>query len=286
MEGFLQLLLNGTALGSIYALVALGYTMVYGILRLINFAHGDIVMVGAYTGLFTALALKASDHPTPLNFLLVLFSAMLVSALLGYLIERLAYRPLRNVPRLNLLITAVGVSLLLENSGQVVFGTTPRVFPDIMPSVTFFQFGQVAVTNQQVTVFGTSLFLMFALEWIVLKTKLGRAMRAVSFSHETASLVGNPHGPNYHHHLYLRVRPGGCGRNTGGNSLSPGGSPDGGDDRNQGFCGRSPGGHRQHPRERWWWISHGNLRGKLVGQRGEADRLARRNWFSTIRSPE
>jgi branched-chain amino acid transport system permease protein len=136
--------------------------------------------------------LKVSDHPTPLNFLIVLFSAMLVSALLGYLIERLAYRPLRNVPRLNLLITAVGVSLLLENSGQVVFGATPRVFPDIMPSVTFFQFGQVAVTNQQVTVFGTSLFLMFALEWIVLKTKLGRAMRAVSFSHETASLVGIP----------------------------------------------------------------------------------------------
>jgi branched-chain amino acid transport system permease protein len=192
MEGFFQFLLNGTALGSIYALIALGYTLVYGILRLINFAHGDIVMVGAYAGLFTAAALHASDHPTFFNFILVLLAAMLVAALLGYSIERLAYRPLRNVPRLNLLITAVGVSLFLENLGQVVFGATPRVFPEIMPSATLFQSGQVSVTNQQVVVFVTSLFLMVVLEWIVLKTKLGRAMRAVSHSHENASLVGIP----------------------------------------------------------------------------------------------
>ncbi|HEY5037905.1 MAG TPA: branched-chain amino acid ABC transporter permease, partial [bacterium] len=182
----------GASLGSIYALIALGYTMVYGILRLINFAHGDIVMVGAYAGLFTAVALHSSDHPTFLNFFLVLISAMAASALLGFLIERFAYRPSRNAPRINLLITAVGVSLLLENLGQVVFGATPRVFPEIMPSSTLFQSGQIAVTNQQVTVFMTSIVLMVALEWIVLKTKLGRAMRAVSHSHETASLVGIP----------------------------------------------------------------------------------------------
>jgi branched-chain amino acid transport system permease protein len=192
MEGFLQLLLNGTALGSIYALIALGYTMVYGILRLINFAHGDIVMVGAYAGLFTALMLHAGEQPSFLKLLVVLVVAMAVAALLGFLIERLAYRPLRNAPRLNLLITAVGVSLLLENLGQVVFGATPRVFPEIMPSVTLLQAGQIAVTNQQVTVFLTSIFLMIVLEFIVLKTKLGRAMRAVSHSHETASLVGIP----------------------------------------------------------------------------------------------
>ncbi len=192
MEGFFQLLLNGTALGSIYALIALGYTMVYGILRLINFAHGDIVMVGAYAGLFTALAIHAPDHPNLFNFLIVLIAAMAASAFLGFLIERLAYRPLRNAPRVNLLITAVGVSLLLENLGQVVFGATPRVFPEIMPNVTLFQEGQVAVTNQQVTVFFTSIFLMIVLEFIVLKTKLGRAMRAVSYSHEIASLVGIP----------------------------------------------------------------------------------------------
>src|SRR5579872_5164417 len=108
MEGFFQLLLNGTALGSIYALIALGYTMVYGILRLINFAHGDIVMVGAYAGLFTALAIHAPANPSLSNFFIVLLAAMIASAGLGFLIERFAYRPLRSVPRLNLLITAVG----------------------------------------------------------------------------------------------------------------------------------------------------------------------------------
>jgi branched-chain amino acid transport system permease protein len=166
--------------------------MVYGILRLINFAHGDIVMVGAYAGLFAALSLNAPAHPSLINFLVVLLVAMAASALLGLAIERFAYRPLRNFPRLNLLITAVGVSLLLENLGQVVFGATPRVFPDIMPNLNLFQFGAVAVTNQQVTVFGTALVLMIVLEWIVLKTKLGRAMRAVSHSHEIAALVGIP----------------------------------------------------------------------------------------------
>ncbi len=194
MEGFFQLLLNGAALGSIYALIALGYTMVYGILRLINFAHGDIVMVGAYAGLFTAIAVGAGTNPGIGRFLIVLVAAMAASALLGFLIERFAYRPLMHVPRLNLLITAVGVSLLLENLGQVIFGATPRVFPEIMPQTALFQFGQVAVTNQQITVFMTALFLMIILEWIVQKTKLGRAMRAVSFSHELASLVGIPTG--------------------------------------------------------------------------------------------
>ena len=192
MESFFQLLLNGLALGSIYSLIALGYTLVYGILRLINFAHGDIVMVGAYAGLFTATALNAGDHPSLVKFLLILLASMIVSGLLGYWIERLAYRPLRNVPRLNLLITAVGVSLLLENLGQVIFGATPRVFPDIMPETSIFQFGPISITNHQMTVFGTALVLMIVLEWIVLKTKLGRAMRAVSHSHEVASLVGIP----------------------------------------------------------------------------------------------
>ncbi len=192
MESFFQLLLNGLALGSIYSLIALGYTLVYGILRLINFAHGDIVMVGAYAGLFTATALSAGENPSLAKFLIILLVSMVVAGFLGFWVERLAYRPLRNVPRLNLLITAVGVSLLLENLGQVVFGATPRVFPDIMPESSILQFGPIAITNHQMTVFGTALFLMIVLEWIVLKTKLGRAMRAVSHSHEIASLVGIP----------------------------------------------------------------------------------------------
>jgi branched-chain amino acid transport system permease protein len=192
METFLQHLLNGTALGSIYALIALGYTLVYGILRLINFAHGDIFMVGAFAGLFAAGALGAGEHPSILNFILVLVAAMVAAGLLGYLVERFAYRPLAEAPRINLLMTAVGVSLLLENLGQVVWGANPRVFPPIMPEEVMFTVAGVAVNNQQVLVLGVSLFLMLTLEWIIQKTKLGMAMRAVSHSHETASLVGIP----------------------------------------------------------------------------------------------
>jgi branched-chain amino acid transport system permease protein len=194
METFLQHLLNGTALGSIYALIALGYTLVYGILRLINFAHGDIFMVGAFTGLFAATALGAGEHPSVLLFLAVMAAAMTAAALLGYLVERFAYRPLARAPRINLLMTAVGVSLLLENLGQVVWGANPRVFPPILPEKILFEMGGVSVNNQQVLVLGVSLALMLGLEWIVLKTKLGMAMRAVSHSHEIASLVGIPTG--------------------------------------------------------------------------------------------
>jgi branched-chain amino acid transport system permease protein len=194
METFLQQILNGTALGSIYALIALGYTLVYGILRLINFAHGDIFMVGAFAGLFAAGFLGAGEHPSVLMFVLVLAAAMVVAGFMGYLVERYAYRPLAKAPRINLLMTAVGVSLLLENLGQVVWGANPRVFPPIMPEEVLFTVAGVAVNNQQVLVLGVSLTLMLALEWIVLKTKLGMAMRAVSHSHETASLVGVPTG--------------------------------------------------------------------------------------------
>jgi branched-chain amino acid transport system permease protein len=117
---------------------------------------------------------------------------MTVAALLGLVIERFAYRPLRGAPRLNLLITAVGVSLFLQNIMQVLFGATPRVFPEIMPQSVLTELNGVSITNQQVTVLFTSLILMVGLEWIVMKTRLGRAMRAVSHSHETAALVGIP----------------------------------------------------------------------------------------------
>ncbi len=192
MDTFLQHLLNGTALGSIYALIALGYTLVYGILRLINFAHGDIFMVGAFAGLFAATALGTAQHPSVVQFLLVLAAAMAAAGALGFVIERFAYRPLRGRPRINLLMTAVGVSLLLENLGQVVWGSDPRFFPTIMPQRVMFSIDTVEVNNQQVVVLAVSLGLMLILEWIVQKTKLGMAMRAVAHSHETASLVGIP----------------------------------------------------------------------------------------------
>jgi len=122
----LQLLVLGIALGGIYALIALGYSMVYGVLRLINFAHGDLIMVGAFIGYFVAKSPMAEGLPLPVRFALVFVSAMLGCAMLGVLIERCAYRPIRHQPRLTALITAIGVSLFLEYGGQVVFGATPR----------------------------------------------------------------------------------------------------------------------------------------------------------------
>jgi branched-chain amino acid transport system permease protein len=192
LQEIVQLAVNGISLGSIYALLALGYTMVYGILRLINFAHWEIFMVGTFIGLFAARILGADTNPSLFSFLLVLLTAMSGAALLGLLIEKFAYRPLRGAPRLNLLITAVGVSLLLQNGMQLFFGATPRVFPEIMPQVALFEVGGVSITNQQAAVLLTSLSLMAGLEWIIMHTKLGRAMRAVSHSHETAALVGIP----------------------------------------------------------------------------------------------
>jgi branched-chain amino acid transport system permease protein len=192
MESLLQHLINGIAFGSIYALIALGYTLVYGILRLINFAHGDLIMVGAYTGLFAALQIGAANNPSLAGFCLVLLASMAVAGCLGLAIERFAYRPLRQAPRINLLMTAVGVSLLLENLGQIFFKPDPRAFPAILPAAVLLQWGQVAVNNHQAMVLAVSLVLMLALEWIVLRTSLGRAMRAASHSHETAALVGVP----------------------------------------------------------------------------------------------
>ncbi|MBI3944286.1 MAG: branched-chain amino acid ABC transporter permease [Armatimonadetes bacterium] len=185
---FLQQLVNGLAWGSIYSLIALGYTMVYGILRFINFAHGDIYMIGAYAGYFAVT-------PRPGGLGLGLFwgvlLAMAACALLGVIIERAAYRPLRNAPRLTVLITAIGVSLLLENVAQhpSVFGPNPRPFPDVIAMRTL-HLGPVAVSNLQLLIVGASLALMVVLQLIVNYTRIGRAMRAVSYDRETAALMG------------------------------------------------------------------------------------------------
>jgi branched-chain amino acid transport system permease protein len=183
---FLQQLLNGLSLGAIYALIALGYTMVYGVLRFINFAHSDVFMVGAFIGYFAG---RIVPEGTLWGGLVVLLAAMAGCAVLGMLIERLAYRPLRGAPTLNVLITAIGVSLLLEYSGQVFFGAAPRTFPAILPSANF-TLGGLVLSSNQLVVIVVAVLLMIGLELIVHRTKIGMAMRAVSLNPRAAQLVG------------------------------------------------------------------------------------------------
>lgn len=197
MSTFLQHLVDGVSLGSIYALIALGYTLVYGILKLINFAHGDLFMLSAYAGLGACAAFGFADAGLALGgfaswaaFSAVLAASMVAAAGAGWLVERLAYRPLRRQPRLNLLITAVGVSLLLENGAQAVFGANPRRFPDLVADTAAFSVGGVTVGTLDLAVFGTAIVLLGVLEFWVHHTRMGRSMRAVSHSHETAALLG------------------------------------------------------------------------------------------------
>lgn len=190
MSEFLQQLVNGITWGSVYALIALGYTMVYGILRLINFAHGDVYMLGAFMGLYATKWFRAAEDPSPLKAGLVLIVSMAICALIGMVIEQLAYKPLRRSPRLAALITAIGVSLLIENAGLLVFGADPKFFPQIIPSRNIELGLGVVVSNQQLIVIVVSVVLMFALRVLVLHTKVGKAMQAVSHSHTAASLMG------------------------------------------------------------------------------------------------
>ncbi len=189
MDTFLQQLFNGLFLGAIYALIALGYTMVYGILRFINFAHGEVYMVGAYVAYFAASMLLPLFGAGWLAFLLLLIIAMLACALLGVGIEWTVYRPLRHRPRLTVLITAIGVSLFLQYGGQSWLGAAPRAFPTLLPKSTV-SLGPVQATNLQIVVLVTTLVLMLALRFFVMKTKLGKAMRAVSHNVQAASLMG------------------------------------------------------------------------------------------------
>jgi branched-chain amino acid transport system permease protein len=194
LENLLQQLLNGVTWGSIYALVALGYTMVYGVLKLINFAHGEVYMVGAMSGYYAAHALGVASAPSLGGLVAVMLASMLVCALLGALIERVAYRPLRNAGRLAPLITAIGVSLLLQNAGQIVFGADPKFFPALLESRELVRVGGIAVSNIQVTVLVTALVLMAGLQFVVRRTRFGRAMRAVSYDAPAAALMGVPVG--------------------------------------------------------------------------------------------
>lgn len=190
MESFLQQVINGLSLGSIYALVALGYTMVYGVLRLINFAHGDVYMLGAYFGYYAARFLKPIQGSEPwLDTLEVMVAAMAGCALVGFLIERFAYRPVRRASRLTLLIIAIGVSLLIEYSSQLLFGADPKFFPQLIPEKAW-HLGGVVITNQQMVVMHVAILLMILLNLFIYRTRTGKAMRAVSFNLDAAKLMG------------------------------------------------------------------------------------------------
>ena len=182
MEQFLQQLINGLAIGGIYALVALGYTMVYGVLKLINFAHGDIYMVGAYIGFFAITQAHLSIVPS-------LLISLVVTGFLGMLVERLAYKPLRHAPRISVLITAIGVSFFLEYTTMYFVSPTPRTFPAMFGDVAV-TVGGIVINGQQMLILGITAVLMVILTYIVQKTKTGKAMRAASFDTETAELMG------------------------------------------------------------------------------------------------
>jgi len=225
---FLQHLVNGVSLGTIYALIALGYTMVYGVLKLINFAHGDVYMAAAYAGFYIATALDVRTHPTAGKAVAVFVGSMVFAGALGWAIERFAYRPLRNRARLTALITAIGVSFLLEYGFQlpsfqaqgrtfeemlrgwgwtvpgwldalVSFlpasfppGPTPRFFPEPFVRVDWTVLGGVHVSNYDVVSFLVAVAFMLGLQWIVFRTRFGMAMRAVSFDPKVAGLMGIP----------------------------------------------------------------------------------------------
>lgn len=179
---WIQQLVNGISLGSIYALIALGYTMVYGIIKLINFAHGDVFMIGAFVGFFAIKGLGLSFFPA-------LLLSMAVCAVIGVVIERIAYKRLRNATRIAALITAIGVSLLIEYGVIYVRGAQPEAYPNVFPSQSFELFG-VSISSQSIFILAVSLTLMVILQFIVHRTKIGKAMRAVSHDAEAARLMG------------------------------------------------------------------------------------------------
>jgi branched-chain amino acid transport system permease protein len=190
LQEFVQHLINGISLGSIYALIALGYTMVYGILQLINFAHSEVYMVGAFASYYGARWMGLLDKPGFTTLAILLVFSMLVCSILGVTIERLAYRPLRKAPKLNILITAIGVSLFLQYSGQIVFGADPKVFPTILEDTSIATFGGVELRSFDVAILAVTLFFMIVLTYVIRSTKVGKAMRAVSSNPTAASLMG------------------------------------------------------------------------------------------------
>ena len=191
MSELLQQILNGLVVGSMYALIALGYTMVYGILQIINFAHGEVMMIGAMVTISAINMLTAAgvELPGPLMLLAGLLIAAPVTMLLGFLIERVAYRPLRNAPRLAPLITAIGISILLQQVAVLIWKSNPRSFPDVVSQRPIEILG-ASITTVQIAIVVLALSIMAGLLLLVEKTRLGRAMRAVSMNQPVAALMG------------------------------------------------------------------------------------------------
>ncbi len=192
---FIQQTISGLALGGVYALIALGYSLVYGVLRLINFAHGDVYMVGAVIAYWVAVLFgwtkSLDDQVSAIMVIGMLMVSMAGCASLGFVIERFAYRPLRHAPRLNSLITAIGISMLLGSSFQLphVFGATPRPFPEAdLPQAV--QFGTIQVRVEQVMILAGTLVFLIACRYVILRTRTGLAVRATSINHDNARLMG------------------------------------------------------------------------------------------------
>lgn len=189
MQEFLQHTLNGLSFGSIYALVALGYTMVYGILGMINFAHSEIYMMGAFSTYYLARFLHL-DTPSPLNFTIGLLGGLFCAALIGFCIEKLAYKPLRNSAKMNVLITAIGVSILFQFGGQIIFGSAPKPFPNLIEDKTLFTVADISIRLIDVLIYFVSFVSLGVLSYIIYRTQTGRAMRAVSTRPDMTPLMG------------------------------------------------------------------------------------------------
>lgn len=188
MAVFIQQVINGLTLGSVYALIALGYTLVYGIIKLLNFAHGDIFMVGAFVGYYLILKFNIGLLPT-------VILTMILTGILGVIVDQVAYRPLRQAPRLSVLITAIGVSYLLQNGMTYLVGPETKSFLTAFEHVPAFvnqsvQIGSISIGMMQIILLATTIFLMILLQFVVQKTKMGKAMRAVSIDPEASQLMG------------------------------------------------------------------------------------------------
>ena len=189
MDIFFQQIINGLVLGSMYALVALGYTMVYGIINLINFAHGEVLMVGALTSWTVVSFMAGSGLPGWVLMLVSLVCAIVVCCVLNFTIEKVAYRPLRNAPRLAPLITAMGMSLLLQTLAMIVWKPNPKPYPILLPSEPI-NLGGAVISVVQIVILVTTVVILLSLLWLVNRTKLGRAMRATAENPRVAALMG------------------------------------------------------------------------------------------------